>query len=169
MNKLLIFLIPIIMFFHCNTDQTVQIEKEFYKLQQKYTWLDFSTYRIILQNSIRYTIEPAYVCAVIQYESGDYCANNLPDMIKVISWAGARGIMQVMPFHSDTPDELLTAKGCIKKGCWYLSKCLKKGKGNIREAARMYNAGLFNIRSNYKNWAYVNRIEKSVNEFMQGA
>jgi soluble lytic murein transglycosylase-like protein len=133
----------------------------FQKLSQQYKWINLFVYDIILENAKKYNLEIKLICALIQEESGTYCNNNLRHMKKVISYAGAIGIMQVMYFHFDNPAQGKVLRHNIKKGCWYLKKSLKKAKGNIREACRFYNAGLGSIRDKYKGWAYVYRIERN--------
>lgn len=112
-----------------------------------------------------YELDEFAVCSLIHEESGNFCGNDLDKMKKVVSWAGAIGIMQVMPIHSpNNPNKLKNHKFNLKKGIWYFARCMKKGKGNIKEASRMYNAGLNNKRWKYKNWAYSNRVQKNYQE-----
>jgi soluble lytic murein transglycosylase-like protein len=147
--------------FTMNPDIEVKEDRDFLKLAGQYKWLDVNIYNIINEKAKKYKIDKELVCAVIQYESGDYCRNNLKKMRVVVSRSGAIGPMQIMSFHTKNPKLLYNLKFNIEKGTWYLSVCLKKSKGNIREACRMYNAGVNSKRWKYKNWAYVNRIEKS--------
>jgi hypothetical protein len=44
---------------------------------------------------------------------------------------------------------------------------MKKSNGNIKEASRMYNAGLYNKRWKYKNWEYANRVQRNYIKFNQ--
>jgi len=144
----------------------VQVMTHYNNLSDHYDWMSPRAYIIIMDCSRKYSIDPVFVCSVIQYESGDYCNNDLSKMLTVRSHAGAIGVMQVMPLHFKVIKEAETLKGNINKGCWYLSECMKKSKGNMREAARMYNAGLYSKRWKYRNWKYVNKIIKKYNSVM---
>ncbi len=168
----LFLLIPLILFMGVIHSDSYKQFKEERKIIAKYTYL-FKYYEWIEQDrqvfsyiyfyAKRYNITPELICAIIQAESGEYCKNNLKWMARVKSYAGAIGIMQVMPFHSKTPWKLKKLKYNISKGVWYFNKCLKKSKGNIREACRYYNAGLNNKRWRYKNWKYVDKIQRHHN------
>ena len=145
-----------------NTEKTkvcdTKKEKEFNFLKKHYTWLQRDVYYFILEESEKQNVDYIYIMSVIQYESGDYCANNWQKMITVTSYAGARGPMQIMPFHAKNPDDLFNWKYNIKKGIWYLSACLEAAGGNIRDAARRYNQGIHGNPRKYRNWKYVRRI-----------
>jgi soluble lytic murein transglycosylase-like protein len=139
-------------------------EIKFLNYKKQYPWLNVEIYEIILYYcrywEKNYKIDEKLVFALIQHESGSYCRNDLSKMTRVISRSGAIGICQIMPFHAKNPNDLCNPNFNIKKGIWYLSLCMKKSNGNIRNACRMYNAGLNNKIWKYKNWAYINRIEK---------
>jgi len=134
------------------------VYQEFKDWKNYYIWLNIEVYSTIEYFSYKYRINKSLVLAVIQQESGSYCDNKLEKMIKVRSYAGAIGIMQIMPFHVEDFKQLYDYRTNIEKGIWYLSKCLKKSKYNIVEACRMYNAGLNSKRWKYRNWAYTKRI-----------
>ena len=134
------------------------------ELKQHFPWINENVYNIINKNCKVYGLEVVLVCSVIQYESGMYCKNNLEWMSRVISYAGAIGICQIMPLHVKNPEDLKYRAINIDRGCWYLSKCIKKAKNCgykkiYAEACRMYNSGLHAKRSNYRGWAYVYRIQ----------
>jgi soluble lytic murein transglycosylase-like protein len=134
--------------------------KEYEKMKGFFPWLNEKTYQTILIESEKKEIDYRLVMSVIQYESGDYCGNNWECMTKVVSRAGARGPMQIMPFHAPNPDDLFKPEYNIKKGVWYLSACLEASGGNIRDAARRYNQGIHGNPRKYRNWRYVKRIAR---------
>ncbi len=96
--------------------------------------------RIELLKNIHYEasrakLDPGLVLAVIDVES-----NFQP---YAISSAGARGLMQVMPFWLKTigkpGDSLFDIKINLRYGCTILKHYLKKEKGNITRALARYN------------------------------
>ncbi|MGB5339901.1 MAG: lytic transglycosylase domain-containing protein [Gammaproteobacteria bacterium] len=95
----------------------------------------------------RAKIEPEIILALIEVES-----NYDPF---AISSAGARGLMQIMPFWLDEighPDDNLFHIGTnIRFGCTILSYYLKRERGNMHRALARYNGSVG------KHW-YPNRI-----------
>jgi soluble lytic murein transglycosylase-like protein len=91
--------------------------------------------KMIHQEAARAGISPELVLAVIDVESRfDHYA---------ISNAGARGLMQIMPFWLkliDRPDDnLFHRRTNLRMGCTILKYYLDKSHGDIREALQRYN------------------------------
>lgn len=141
-------------------------DDNFDRMSTFFPWLNYETYTVIVSESKKNNIDPAYVMSVIQYESGDYCKNNWKCMQRAVSRSGARGPMQIMPFHAKNPDDLFGWKYNIKKGAWYLGACMESSGGNIREAARKYNQGIHGNRKRYRNWPYVRRIARKYKQVL---
>lgn len=106
------------------------------------------------QEASRAKLQPELVLSVIQVESNfDTYA---------ISWVGARGLMQIMPFwlkeigHPD--DNLFNIKTNIRFGCTILSYYLKVEKGNLFRALGRYNGSLG--KSRYPNKVFKARRRK---------
>jgi soluble lytic murein transglycosylase-like protein len=138
---------------------------DYYRLKSFYPWLSPKVYYHIKYETSKYNhpqVNIDKICAIIQYESGGYCKNNLRKMTKVTSHAGAIGLMQIMPFHHKGPKkELKRVSLNIYYGVNYYSYCIKLAKGNEREALRFYNAGPHSSRNKYRNWHYVDSILKA--------
>lgn len=97
-----------------------------------------------------FSIEPNVIAALMQWESGG-------DMWAV-SRAGARGLMQVMPFNfgieadghytQDEVEQMHAPLSNVRHGCMYLRKCLDAsaadGKG-LWTALAAYNGGITNV------------------------
>lgn len=146
----------------------VEVKKEvvkvnnnlFHRLKKYFPWLQYETYKTVVAECEKNNIDPKFMLSVIQFESGAYCKNDYDRMIKVVSRAGAIGICQIMPFHASDPNTLYDPQENIKKGAWYLGTCFEYAGGNVREASRMYNQGVHGKKWKYRNWSYVNRIDK---------
>ncbi len=90
------------------------------------------------QEATRAQLSAELVLAVIQVESNfDQYA---------ISWVGARGLMQIMPFWlkeiGHPRDNLFDIKTNLRFGCTILSYYLKIEKGNLFRALGRYNGSL---------------------------
>lgn len=152
-------------------EKSKEREKDIIKtqeLQKDFGWINLDIYKIIQKNCKKYNLDVILVCSVIQNESGTYCNNNLEYMLRVRSYAGAIGLCQIMPFHVKDPRTLKDPNINIERGCWYLTKCITKArnlgfKKIYAEACRLYNSGVNAKRWEYKNWAYVNRIQNMYN------
>lgn len=136
---------------------------DFYRLKKQYSWLTPEIYYSLYQENLRYdNVSIDLGCALIQSESGDYCRNNVYCMKNVVSYAGAHGLMQIMPVHhKGARSDLFNTQLNIYYGMGYLSKCITLARGDKREALRFYNAGPASSRKKYKNWWYVNAILKN--------
>jgi len=96
-------------------------------------------------------LEPELVLALINVESNfDHFA---------ISSAGARGLMQIMPFWLEEigrpDDNLFDISTNLRFGCTILNIYLKREKGDMRRALARYNGSVG------KNW-YPQRVYKSL-------
>ncbi len=90
------------------------------------------------QEATRAELEPELVLSVIEVESNfDRYA---------ISWVGARGLMQIMPFWlkeiGHPKDNLFDIQTNLRFGCTILSYYLKIEKGNLSRALARYNGSL---------------------------
>ena len=138
----------------------------FNKCKTYYPWMKKNIYNYISFYckywSKNYKIDEELVYALIQHESG---GKNIRGR-KNRNGSRDHGIMQINEVHS--PNDVTRLYNCkinIKIGIWYLSLCIKKSKGNIKEACRMYNQGLYGKKWKYKNWKYVKRIIKDYKKF----
>lgn len=86
----------------------------------------------------RVNLQPELVLSVIQVES------NFDNY--AISWVGARGLMQIMPFWlkeiGHPNDNLFDIKTNLRFGCTILSYYLEVEKGNLFRALGRYNGSL---------------------------
>lgn len=94
--------------------------------------------KVIHQEARRAELPPELVLAVIDVESDfDRYA---------ISHAGARGLMQVMPFWLNEigrpEDNLFKIRTNLRFGCTILRYYLDKARGDLREALARYNGSL---------------------------
>lgn len=94
--------------------------------------------RQVHREAARVNLEPELVLAVIDVESNfDRFA---------ISWAGARGLMQVMPFWLNEigrpDDNLFHVSTNLRMGCTILRYYLDKEKGDLVRALARYNGSL---------------------------
>ncbi len=97
----------------------------------------------IRRNAAEFSLEPAYVAAVILAES-----SYNPD---AVSHADARGLMQLLPSTAEwiagKLDESFDATALfepdtnIRYGCWYLKFLLDRYAGSMRNASAAYHAG----------------------------
>ncbi len=90
------------------------------------------------QEATRAELQPELVLSVIEVESNfDRYA---------ISWVGARGLMQIMPFWlkeiGHPKDNLFDIQTNLRFGCTILSYYLKIEKGNLSRALARYNGSL---------------------------
>ena len=94
--------------------------------------------RLVHQEATRAGLEPEWVLAVIQVESN---FNRF-----AISSAGARGLMQVMPFWLDEigrpDDNLFHVRTNLRMGCTILRYYLDREKGDLTRALARYNGSI---------------------------
>ena len=116
------------------------LEKRAYKLQYSAEIKEYSR---------EFHVDPYLVAAVIHCESSNRHT--------VVSRAGAKGLMQIMPDtgfwiaeklgeEDFSEDELFEPKVNIRFGCWYLKYLLDTFSGNRKTAVAAYNAGPGNVR-----------------------
>jgi len=103
------------------------------------------------REATRVGLQPELVLSVIQVESN---FDNL-----AISWVGARGLMQIMPFWlkeiGHPNDNLFDIKTNLRFGCTILSYYLEVEKGNLFRALGRYNGSLGKAR-------YPNKVFKAM-------
>ncbi|NIM92917.1 MAG: transglycosylase SLT domain-containing protein [Anaerolineales bacterium] len=87
----------------------------------------------ILRWSKSYDLDPNMIALVMQIES---CGH--PD---VESFAGAKGLFQVMPFHFGEGEDPLDPETNARRGLSYLSRSLEIAKGDPTLAFAGYNGG----------------------------
>jgi soluble lytic murein transglycosylase-like protein len=93
---------------------------------------------LVHQEAARVDLPPELVLAVIDVESNfDRFA---------ISWAGARGLMQIMPFWLDeigrSGDNLFHVSTNLRFGCTILRYYLDRENGNLAKALARYNGSV---------------------------
>jgi len=122
------------------------------RLQSYYKWVTPELFQIIYYYSNLHGVSVDDVCALIQSESNG--------KTWAISYANARGLMQVMPFHYNGPaDDLNTNIHLnIHLGTRNWAWCMKFAKGDKRRAIIAYNAGPGLSVAKYRNWDYLNTI-----------
>jgi soluble lytic murein transglycosylase-like protein len=94
--------------------------------------------RLVHTEATRAQLEPELVLALIQVESAfDRFA---------VSNRGARGLMQIMPFWTDTigrpDDDLFHPETNLRYGCAILRYYLDRSKGDLSRALARYNGSL---------------------------
>lgn len=99
---------------------------------------------LILKYSKQYNADPAFIAALIYSES-----HYNPD---IVSRAGARGLMQIMPTTGASiaknleepnynPDVLFDPETNIRYGTWYITMYLNQYNGDEEAALAAYNGG----------------------------
>jgi len=127
-------------------DMSTRLAKQVPDPQQRYEIL-----KHVHQEASRVNLQPELVLSVIHVESNfDQYA---------ISWVGARGLMQIMPFWlkeiGHPRDNLFAIKTNLRFGCTILSYYLKIEKGNLFRALGRYNGSLGKAR-------YPNKVFKAM-------
>lgn len=111
---------------------------------------------LIVEYSVRFDLSPELVSSLINAESG---YND-----SALSYAGARGLMQVLPSTADevagklnlTDYDLFNPNDNVYIGCYYLKYLLDYYNGDVVFALCGYNAGINNV----KYWDFGGDIEK---------
>lgn len=110
--------------------------------------------RLVHAEAVRASLSPNLVLAVIQVESS---FNRY-----AISSAGARGLMQIMPFWKDEigqpDDNMFHIQTNLRYGCTILKFYLQKEHGNITRALARYNGSLG------ETW-YPARVRRALNRY----
>ncbi len=108
--------------------------------------------KVVHQEATHFELPPELILALIQTES------NFERY--AISSAGARGLMQVMPFWKDEigrpDDNLFEIRTNIRYGCAILKHYLEREKGNYQKALARYNGSVG------KRW-YPDRVYTALN------
>jgi soluble lytic murein transglycosylase-like protein len=128
------------------TDMSSRLQRQVQDPDERLTIL-----KIIHYEARRAKLDPELVLALIHVESNfDRFA---------ISSAGARGLMQIMPFWLDelgrSEDNLFDIDTNLRFGCTILNLYLKREKGDMRRALARYNGSVG------KNW-YPQRVYKAL-------
>ena len=109
-------------------------ERRFRMYAEQYPELTLEIYGIVYQASAAYGIDEKIILAFIDAES-----RFNP---RAVSVAGARGLMQVMPFwHRGHAEDLYAPYLNIMTGTAILKQYLELAKGNLLLTAQYYNAG----------------------------
>jgi soluble lytic murein transglycosylase len=102
----------------------------------------------VMSGTASFGIDPYLVCAVMRQESAFDPA--------VTSFAGARGLMQIMPYTGQeiagglgvpfAHDSLYAPATSIRFGAWYLKKLMDEFGGGEVSAVAAYNGGPQNVK-----------------------
>jgi len=92
-----------------------------------------------------YDVEPNLLATVMQIES---CGHPT-----VVSRAGAQGLLQVMPFHFASGEDMLDPDTNAKRGATYLNYCVNAAKGDVGLALACYNGGPSVITRPLNSWS----------------
>lgn len=114
-------------------DMSTRMKAQIPNMLERYEILKY-----VHQEAQRVSLSPELVLSVIEVESNfDQYA---------MSWSGARGLMQIMPFWlkeiGHPKDNLFDIKTNLRFGCTILSYYLKIEKGNLFNALARYNGSL---------------------------
>jgi len=139
-------------------------EGRFKRLTTQYRWISRNLYELTYEAGRRHNVAPEVICAFIHVES-----RGNP---RALSYAGARGLMQIMPFwHKGPAEDLYHPATNIMLGTKILRYYIDRADGNLILAAKYYNAG----NRDYFNGSYIFLImrnvalscpEKTISEFM---
>ena len=127
------------------------------KILNRYSWMSKKLYNLYQKRSKQYNVPIKLAISVIKAESNGKVVKSRKNKNGTRDW----GRFQINAVHMpNNPKKLLDDKINSKYGFWYLSLCLKKSKGYLKHAIRMYNQGLAGKEYKYKNWQYVNNVLK---------
>ncbi len=132
----------------------------YYYLLFPYAFLD-----MVEEYGEQYDVDPLFVLAIMRQESRFQS--------HVSSWAGARGLMQVMPatgreiagqmgLAGFNIDQLFDAEQSIMMGSYYLRQQLNRFDGNMYFASAAYNAGPGSMQRWQARWG-----DKDIYEFIE--
>lgn len=94
--------------------------------------------------SQEYNIPPNLLATVMQIES---CGHDGID-----SYAGARGLFQVMPFHFDNGEDMIDPDTNAMRGANFLNECLSYANGDPGLALACYNGGPSVVQRPFSSW-----------------
>jgi len=111
-------------------------------IEMERSWKNWSG--LILDASERYGIPPAWIIAIMTEETGLW-SDDPADQASKVSYAGARGLMQIMPatarlFGAD-PDAMFDPASNIDVGVALLAELRDRRGGELPEMAAAYNSG----------------------------
>ena len=133
------------------------ITSQYECLHFQYPKLTQEWFRLIQDECYKYNINPADVCAIIEYE-GQWNANSVNTKNK--DGSIDYGLMQINSKHvASHAERFLNPKLNIQKGVYEYYLCLRQSHYDKKEANRLYNAGRASHKVDYKNWNYVKRID----------
>ena len=95
-------------------------------------------------------LDPCLVAAVVAVESGGDP--------RAVSPKGARGLMQVMPFHFGPGEDPLDPETNLRTGVVYLRNMIDHARGDLRRALAAYNGGPGMLRRPPKDWPAETRV-----------
>jgi hypothetical protein len=98
----------------------------------------------IMRWSAEYGVDPNIVATIMQIES---CGN--PD---AESYAGAKGLFQVMPFHFAVGESMLDPDTNAMRGLNFFNRQMQYTNGNILLSLAGYNGGYAASGGNYASW-----------------
>jgi soluble lytic murein transglycosylase-like protein len=106
------------------------------------SWANWSSH--ILDASKAHGIPPAWILAIMTEETGLW-SNDPADQASKVSYAGARGLMQVMPATASMlgadPDAMFDPASNIDAGAKLLAEISDRRGGQLPEMAAAYNSG----------------------------
>ena len=157
--KLLIMILITLLLFISNS---IEFNKDhidnyrIYKLQ--YTRMTKDVFDLVTIAETRYVLHRAIILAFIDAES--------EFIRKATSSSGAKGFMQIMPFHIHGNKKLLTVPIInIMMGSMILKGYIIRAKGNIFLSAKNYNSG---PHSSFFNGYYIVKITNNINKSVPG-
>jgi len=123
-----------------------------------------SLHQVIVRESAKHNLDPAFVAAVMQVESNfDVCA---------VSRAGARGLMQLMPATARELGvrDIFDPEQNIEAGVRYLAEGTRLTQGNLDRTCAFYNAGPKSLKSTRYRWPretrrYVEKVRRKYSRF----
>lgn len=98
----------------------------------------------IAQWAERFDLDPNLLATIMQIES---CGDST-----VVSYAGAQGLFQVMPFHFASGENQLDPDTNAMRGADFLNQCLGWANGNTGLAMACYNGGPSVLGKPYAAW-----------------
>lgn len=98
----------------------------------------------IAQWAARYDLDPNLLATIMQIES---CGD-----ATVVSYAGAQGLFQVMPFHFAAGENQLDPDTNAMRGADFLNQCLGWANGNTGLAIACYNGGPSVLSKPFSAW-----------------
>lgn len=158
------FLIPLFLAMFCIIPKITYDDSWFCYMKYKkyYPWATPRRIQLIYMYGKRYRLEFDKVCALLNEESHGHS--------NAISSSYARGLMQILGkyhYKGRNYNDLFNDDINISIGTRVLKNYLsiaerRYGKDAYREVYRLYNAGPYSNRKNYKNWDYVDRILRHI-------